>query len=85
LNTFEATPHSGYLCLKVLATFGIITVFNSQKEARNIERGFAPGHKTVHFLREDADQHELVQPLSKQETLAEFKMSQNEPCASEPK
>jgi hypothetical protein len=58
LNTFEATLHSGYLCLKVLATFGIINVFDSQKKARSIERGFAPRHKNVHFMREDADQHE---------------------------
>jgi hypothetical protein len=27
----------------------------------------------VHFVREDADQHELVQPPSKQDTLVEFK------------
>jgi hypothetical protein len=27
LNTFEAALHSGYLCPKVLATFGVITVF----------------------------------------------------------
>jgi hypothetical protein len=45
LNTFKAALHSGYLCLKVPATFGIITVFGSQKEARSIECGFAPGHK----------------------------------------
>jgi hypothetical protein len=67
LNTFEAALHSGYLCLKVPTTFGIITVFNSQKEARSVERGFAPGHKNVHFLREDAEQHEQAQPSSKQE------------------
>jgi hypothetical protein len=53
LNTFEAALHLGYLCLKVPTTFGIIIVFDSQKEARNIERGFAPGHKNVYFLRED--------------------------------
>jgi hypothetical protein len=41
LNTFEATLHSTYLCLKILETFGVITVFNSQQEARNIEKGFA--------------------------------------------
>jgi hypothetical protein len=29
LNTFKTTLHSGYLCLKVPATFGIITVFSS--------------------------------------------------------
>jgi hypothetical protein len=53
LNTFKAALHSEYLCLKVLATFGIITIFGSQKEARNIDHGLAPGDKNVHFLRED--------------------------------
>jgi hypothetical protein len=50
LNTFEATLHSTYLYLKVLVTFGIISVFDSQQDATNIEKGFAPGHKNVHFL-----------------------------------
>jgi hypothetical protein len=68
LNTFKAALHSAYLCLKVLATFGVITVFGSQKEARNIERGFTLGHKNMHFLREDVDQ--LEQPSSKQEISA---------------
>jgi hypothetical protein len=45
LTTFEATLHSGYLCLMVSATFGIITIFGSQQKARNIERGFTLGHK----------------------------------------
>jgi hypothetical protein len=73
LNTFEAALHLGYLCLKVSVTFGIITVFSSQKEARTIEHGFALRHKNMHFLREDADQHESMQPSSKQDTSAEFK------------
>jgi hypothetical protein len=55
LRTFEVALHLGYLCLKVAATFGIITVFGSQKEARNIERRFTPGYKNVHFLREDTE------------------------------
>jgi hypothetical protein len=50
LTTFEAALNSAYLCLKVPATFGVITVFGSQQGARNIEKGFAPGHKNVHFL-----------------------------------
>jgi hypothetical protein len=54
-NTFEAALLSGYLCLKVPATFGLIIVFGSQKEAISIERSFAPGHKNVHFLSEDTD------------------------------
>jgi hypothetical protein len=50
LNTFEANLHSAYLCLKVLVTFSVISIFGSQQEARNIEKGFMPGHKNVHFL-----------------------------------
>jgi hypothetical protein len=71
LNTFEAALHSAYLCLKVPPTFDVITVFDSQKEARNIEHGFAPEHKNVYFLREDTDQPE--QPSPKQEISVEFK------------
>jgi hypothetical protein len=70
LNTYEAALHSVYLCLKIPATFSVITIFNSQNEARNIEHGFAPEHKNVHFLREDAE-HE--QPSSRQEIPVEFK------------
>jgi hypothetical protein len=62
LNTFEDVLHSAYLCLKVLATFGVITAFGSQKEAKNIKRGFAPGHKNMHFLREDTNQSEQPPP-----------------------
>jgi hypothetical protein len=49
LNTFKATLHSTYLCLKIPATFGVITIFGSQQEARNIKRGFVLGHRNVHF------------------------------------
>jgi hypothetical protein len=59
LNTSEAALHSAYLCLKVLATFGAITIRGSQKEAQDIERGFTPGHKNVHFLRQDASKWQL--------------------------
>jgi hypothetical protein len=36
LNTVEVALHLRYLCLKVPATFCIITTFGSQKEVRNI-------------------------------------------------
>jgi hypothetical protein len=55
LNTFEAVLHTGYLYLKVSTTFKIILVFGSQKDARNIEQGFTPGHKNVHFVREESE------------------------------
>jgi hypothetical protein len=71
LNTFKAALHLAYLCLKVPATFDVITMLGSQKEARNIERGFTLGHKSVNFLREDTDQPE--QPWPKHEISVEFK------------
>jgi hypothetical protein len=70
LNTFEAALHSAYLYLKIPATFSVITIFSSQKEARNIEQGLIPEHKNLYFLREDT-KHE--QPSSKEQTLVEFK------------
>jgi hypothetical protein len=63
LNTLEAALHSAYLCLKVPATFGVITVFGCQQEARNIGKGFALGHKNMHFIREQQEQHEAQPPM----------------------
>jgi len=37
-NKFNAVIHIGYLCIKMLALHGTITIHSSQKEARNIER-----------------------------------------------
>jgi hypothetical protein len=42
LNTFEVVLHSASLCLKIPAAFGVITIFGSLQESRNIEKGFAP-------------------------------------------
>jgi len=37
----------GYLCMKMLALYGTITVHGSQKEARNIERAI---YKSQHNI-----------------------------------
>jgi hypothetical protein len=50
LITLEVALHSGHLCLKIPATFGVISIFGSQQDAGNVEMGFTPGHKNVHFL-----------------------------------
>jgi hypothetical protein len=50
LNTFKAALHSLYLCLKIPATWGVISVHDSKKDATNIEQGFAPGHRNVNCL-----------------------------------
>jgi hypothetical protein len=71
LNIFEATLHSAFLCLKVPATFSVITIFSSQKEARNIEHGFTPGRaQECAFLERRCRPTRAT--LSKQEILAEF-------------
>jgi hypothetical protein len=63
--------HSEYLCLKILATFGVISIFDSQKDTQNIEQDLVLSHKNVHFLREETDQ-QVEWPVSK-EAMAEFK------------
>jgi hypothetical protein len=55
LNTFEATLHSPYLCLKVPTLLGAILIHGRQKDVRNIEQGFAPGHRNVNYLQEEAE------------------------------
>jgi hypothetical protein len=42
----------------VPASIGIISVFSSQKDARNIKQGFAPRHENVHFVREESEQYQ---------------------------
>jgi hypothetical protein len=56
LNTFEAALHSLYLCLKIPATLGVILVHGNQKDARNVEQGFASGHRNVNCLQDEKAQ-----------------------------
>ncbi|XP_072148529.1 uncharacterized protein [Setaria viridis] len=46
----DATIRQLYLCMKIPALKGVITVYSDQQMARNIERGVAPGQKNVHHL-----------------------------------
>jgi hypothetical protein len=77
LNTFEAALYSGYLCLKISATFGVISVFNSQKDVRNIEQCFTPDHKNVYFLREESEQYQQLACPLKSEALAQRQVHKN--------
>ena len=53
INKFEAIVHQLYLCMKIPAAAGVITVRGDQQLARDIERGVTPGQKNVHNLRID--------------------------------
>jgi hypothetical protein len=72
LIKFDVVLHSGYLCLKVSATFRVISVFGSQKDVKNIEQDFVYSHKNVHFVREKFEQYQQPSYPNK-EALAEFK------------
>jgi hypothetical protein len=53
LNIFEVALHSLYLCLKVPAAMGVITIHGRQKDVRNIEQGFTLGHRNVNCLQDE--------------------------------
>jgi hypothetical protein len=54
LNKFETIIHQAYLCMKLPAKQGIITIWGHQNEGRNLERGRTPGQINVNALDETA-------------------------------
>jgi hypothetical protein len=52
LNKFEAIIHQAYLCVKIPATQGVITIWGHQYDGRNLERGRTPGQRNVNALDE---------------------------------
>jgi hypothetical protein len=67
LNTFEVALHSLYLCLKVPATLGVISIHGIQKEVRTMEHGFAPGHMNVNCLQDEKTENSSGDVKSKNE------------------
>jgi hypothetical protein len=52
LNKFEAVIHQAYLCVKIPATHGVVTIWGHQNDDRNLERGRTLGQRNVHALDE---------------------------------
>jgi hypothetical protein len=50
MNKFDAVIRQQFLCMKIPAPKGVITVFSDQQEARNIEKGHTPGQTNVYQL-----------------------------------
>jgi hypothetical protein len=50
LNKFKTIIHQAYLCVKIPATQGVITIWGHQNDDRNLERGCTPGQRNVHAL-----------------------------------
>jgi hypothetical protein len=51
MNKFDAVIRQQFLCMKIPAPKGFITVFGDQQEARNIEKGHTPGQANVYQLK----------------------------------
>jgi hypothetical protein len=51
MNKFDAVIRQQFLCMKIPAPKGIITVFGDQQEARDIEKGHTPGQANVYQLK----------------------------------
>jgi hypothetical protein len=51
MNKFDAVIRLQFLCMKMPSPKGVITVFGNQQEARNIEKGHAPGQTNVYQLK----------------------------------
>jgi activator of HSP90 ATPase len=49
-NKFNMALHMGYLCMKMLTLHGIITIHNSQKEARNIEKAIYRSQRNINSV-----------------------------------
>jgi hypothetical protein len=51
MNKFDAVIRQQFLCMKIPAPRGVITVFGNQQKARNIEKGHTPGQTNVYQLK----------------------------------
>jgi hypothetical protein len=51
MNKFDAVIRQQFLCMKIPGPKGVITIFDDQQEARNIEKGHTPGQANVYQLK----------------------------------
>jgi hypothetical protein len=58
MNKFDAVIRQQFLCMKIPAPKGVITMFGDQQEARNIEKGHTPGQTNVYQLKSSEERKE---------------------------
>jgi hypothetical protein len=58
MNKFDAVIRQQFLCMKIPAPKGVITVFGDQQETRNTEKGHAPGQTNVYQLNSPEEKRE---------------------------
>jgi hypothetical protein len=72
INKFEAAIHRLYLCMKIPGPQGVITVYENQQTARNIERDFFPGQRSVHCLTTQHKVPEATRPVTNEHEKAQM-------------
>jgi hypothetical protein len=74
LNAFEAVISYSYLCTKMPAINGVITVHGDQTEVRNIKKEYTPGRKNIHTIKEEEKKEtENAKPQEKAQVVEETK------------
>jgi hypothetical protein len=58
MNKFDVVVRQQFLCMKIPAPKGVITVFGDHQEARNIEKGHTPGQVNVYQLKTTEERKE---------------------------
>jgi hypothetical protein len=58
VNKFDAVIRQQFLCMKIPAPKGVITMFGDQQEARNIQKGHTLGQTNVHQLNSAGEKRE---------------------------
>jgi hypothetical protein len=58
MNKFDVVIRQQFLCMKIPAPKGVITVFGDQQEPRNIEKGHTPGQTNVYQLNSPEEKRE---------------------------
>jgi hypothetical protein len=71
INKFEAAIHELYLCMQIPGPQSVITVYDDQQTACNIERDFVPGQH-VHCLMTEHKGFESNRPIEDKKVKAQL-------------
>jgi hypothetical protein len=72
MNKFDAVIRQQFLCMKMPAPKGVITVFGNQQEARNIEKGHTPGQTNVYQLKTANEKKETYEEAKRDKEKIEI-------------
>jgi hypothetical protein len=72
MNKFDTVIRQQFLCMKMPAPKGVITVFSNQQEARNIEKGHTPGQTNVYQLKTADEKKETYEEAKRDKQKIEI-------------